>query len=68
MCEVKMQMGTDQTYEASGQRVPLAFPENRPRQKHLNPRKSVRDLGMNPQSQECDEGAEMPLMGHPGPL
>ena len=43
-----------ETAEAQGQRVPLAFPENRPRQKYLNPRKSVRDLGMNPQSQECD--------------
>ena len=43
-----------ETSEAQGQRAPLAFTENRPRQKHLNPQKSVRDLGMNPQSQECD--------------
>lgn len=58
-----------ETSEAQGQRVPLTSPENRPRQKHLNPQKSVRDLGMNPQSQECDgrsrdapDGTSWPLV------
>ena len=44
--------GRPETSEAQGRRVPLASPKDRLCQKHLNPQKSTRDLGMNPWSQE----------------